>query len=675
MALASAPGSRPSLRSQLLVLLVSVVVLSLTVSMVTMLVMTWQLQKNQVTHTLETAARSAAIAVSAAVAFNDPKATAEALRILAPQSQIRAAGAYSWNGQRLARFGDETALPNVLDEMAVHGPDLTPLSRDTHLLVPIELDGSILGYLYLQANLADYRNAYLRQTTLAVLATLAALVLALWLGQRFIRRTTHPVLTLADVARRVRQGGDFRLRAPDTGGAGQEIEELVHGFNAMLAELEFRDRALAEHRRDLEARVEERTRALAASNEALTAEVQVRMATEARIRASEAQLMVQKQFADDANRAKSRFLAAASHDLRQPMHAMSLLISALNRQLESTITDRGGDGLSEVERLVSLVEDAVNNMGTLLNDLLDLSRLEAGVVVPDVECVSLQEVFDHLEARFQPAAMDQGLRLRFVPSALAVKTDPLLLKRILANLIENAIRYTPRGGVVVGVRRHGPEALCLEVVDSGAGIPEALYARVFEEYFQLGNPERTRQKGLGLGLSIVRRLAELLHLPLHMLSRIGFGTRFVLELPRCAAPVQARQAERLAEPEPLSEQGRLVLLIEDDEAIRTAACVLFDHWGIDLVAEPSLDAALATLAAREQRPDLVLSDYRLPGEYDGVGVVRQLRDRFGADLPGVLITGDTGEEAQRNITQSGLIILHKPLKPAKLRALIGHILG
>lgn len=793
MALTRNAFSRRSLRFQLLVLVVGAVALSLTISMLSALLIQWDLHKEQVTRSLETTARSAAIAVSAAVAFGDEQAATEALRILAPQKEIAAAAVYRMNGRRLAIYGEAAWLPGDSRQIEEHAPDISPLSGSATLLLPIALDDSTLGWIYVRADLSEYRDSYLKQSMLAILASLFGLGLAIWFGMRFIDRVIRPVQGLAGLAHKVRESEDFSLRAatPDGEGANNEIAELVISFNAMLAEIEKRKSEVLEYQRDLEYRVEDRTRQLASANAALQSEIRIREHSEVVIRASEeklrglfelaplgialtdmqgryvefneafraicgypadelrhlnywtltpdeyrpgedaqldslrrtgrygpyemeyrrkdgslvpinlngrlvtgadgqtyiwsivedisarkqteAQLRAQKQSAEEANQAKSRFLAAASHDLRQPMHALGLLISVLSERLDN-VGDGAVEGHAEIRRLAGLIDASARNMGNLLNDLLDLSRLEAGVVVPQPDCIRVNGVFEHLKARFQPLASDKGLRLHFMPCRLAVETDPILLDRILTNLITNAIRYTSRGGILVGARRHGADMLRIEVIDTGHGIPDAMLGRIFEAYFQLGNPERDRDKGQGLGLSIVKRLVALLGIHIEVSSRLGHGTRFSMELPRCEAREQRRSAERGTLLGPLPGQGKLVVLVEDDEAILVAMDSLFEQWGIDLIAAPSLEAARQALATGRRRPDLILSDYRLPGELDGIGVVAQFRAHYGDELPGVLITGDTGEEAMQAISQSGLRVMHKPLHPAKLRALLTHLL-
>lgn len=280
------------LRQQLLMLVVGVVALTLAISLLSALLIQWDLHKGQVSRSLETTAQSAAIAVSAAVAFDDGQAAADALRILAARKDIQAAGVYRLDDRRIATFGDGALLPDEVGWIEEHGADFYPLSASSSLMLPIVLDNARLGWIYLHVDLREYRAAFLKQAMLAILAGLFGLGLAIWLGLRFIERILQPVQALAELAHQVRENEDFSLRATglDNSGADNEIGELVISFNAMLAEIEKRERELREYQRDLEFRVEERTCQLADTNAALQSEIRSRAHSEAVIRASEDKL-------------------------------------------------------------------------------------------------------------------------------------------------------------------------------------------------------------------------------------------------------------------------------------------------------------------------------------------------------------------------------------------------
>lgn len=382
-----------------------------------------------------------------------------------------------------------------------------------------------------------------------------------------------------------------------------------------------------------------------------------------RIEEATAELRAQKVQAESATLAKSRFLAAASHDLRQPLHALSLLVEAL--------LERVPEG--EARRLAEHIESSASTMESLLNALLDLSRLDAGVVEARPECFPLDRIMDNLERQFTPVAAARGLRLAVRRSRVWVYSDPALLERILANLISNALRYTDAGGVLVGARRVQKDWLRLEVWDTGKGIPAEFQTKVFEEYFQLANPERHRNKGLGLGLAIVARLARLLGSHVQVQSRLDRGSCFHLRFARCHArpEVLAKPAARaLATP----LEHALVAFIDDDESILEAMVEVFDQWGVALAAGEDAHQVRRELEELGRKPDVILCDYRLKDGNTGIEAIATLQQAFGP-LPAALLTGDTAPDTIQALGRSGLPVLHKPLKPAKLRAFLSHLLA
>lgn len=383
------------------------------------------------------------------------------------------------------------------------------------------------------------------------------------------------------------------------------------------------------------------------------------------IRTATAELIEQKQAAEAAVRAKSKFLAAASHDLRQPLHALTLLISAL----KDKVAERPEP---ELQRLTAHIDASATAMGSMLGGLLDLSRLDAGIVLAQPECFPLSRVLANIEQHFAPSAAEKGLQLHIKPCRLFVQSDPLLVERILMNLVSNAIRYTPQGRIVVGVRRRGDTAE-LQVLDTGLGIAEDQQAQVFEEYFQIDNPERQRAKGLGLGLAIVAREAQLLGTQITLRSIPGRGSRFAFRLPRCT-PVLHGNEDPVAF-QPVGDTAPLIAILDDDTLILSAMTALLDEWGMVVVAAVSAEALLDALGELGRLPDCILSDYRLPGTMDGIASVTWLRHELGETLPAAIITGDTAPETIAAMTASGLTLLHKPLKPARLRAFLNHALS
>ncbi len=463
------------------------------------------------------------------------------------------------------------------------------------------------------------KNTLLLSAGILLLTALAVTAFVAWrLSSRLTTQVRHASRTVGRIA-----AGELGVRvAEDTGG---EIGQLEQGINRMA-------QALHEHQTHLEEKILEATAKLAA----------------------------QRDEAERANIAKSKFFAAASHDLRQPLHALILFVGAMKERTHNP----------ELRTLVDQIEASVDAMETLFNSLLDISRLDAGVIEVHPEHFLIASLMERLKKQFVPQALKKGLRLRVRPCQWAVLSDPLLLERILLNLVSNAIRYTDRGQVLLACRRRGKNLL-IQIWDSGRGIPAGQLETVFQEFVQLDNPERDRSKGLGLGLAIVSRLAKLLDVPLTLSSRPGRGSVFAIQVP-LGSPLLAEQA--LARPAPSGSLGvDVAVLIDDEDAILRAMEELFDGWKIDLVASKTTAEAMKVLDETGLKPDVVISDYRLPGDTNGIEVVEAFRARYGADLTAIILTGDTAPESIQTLNQAGLAVLHKPVRPARLRSLLTHL--
>lgn len=359
--------------------------------------------------------------------------------------------------------------------------------------------------------------------------------------------------------------------------------------------------------------------------------------------------------AEDANRAKTVFLASASHDLRQPLHAAGLYLGALSRA--------GLDGRQHhLLHQAQASNDAANEM---LNTLLDFSKVDAGLVQPQSRTFGLQPLLDKLATELAPLAEAQGLGLRLRGSTLVAHADPVLVEMVLRNLLVNAVRYTEQGGVLLGCRRRG-ERVVIEVWDTGIGIPQAQQRDIFREFHQLGNPERDRRKGLGLGLAIVEGLASAMGVSVGLASRPGRGSVFRLTLPL------SRQV--VIEAPALAPQGDLkglrVLVIDDDECVLAAMGDLLLAWGCRCEAAATVDEALSRLDVFT--PHLVLADHRLREHRTGVEAieaVRQVvRQDTGLEVGALIITGDTAPQRLREAHASGLQLLHKPVPAEQLHA-------
>ena len=396
------------------------------------------------------------------------------------------------------------------------------------------------------------------------------------------------------------------------------------------------EQALIEANETLEQRVGQRTAEL---SEALAATARARREAEA------------------ANASKTRFLAAASHDLLQPLNAARLFTSALRQQ----------PGLDqETAQLAERIDASFRAAEDLLDALLDTSRLDAGSYRPDVGSFALADLFDSLKAQFAVLAEQRGLQLRFVHTRLAVRSDPQLLRRILQNFVSNALRYTRHGGILVGARRLGREVR-IEVWDTGPGIAEEQRARIFDEFQRLDRPSPWGEKGLGLGLSICDRIAHILDHRLELSSRVGRGSRFAVIVPRVDAVPPRRRA--ITQPAAVAERLPLtVLCLDNDPAILDGMRALLTRWGVD--CRVALDVKQAEQALRQGGVDIILADYHLADDMNGLQALQYLRGVLG-DLPPVaMITADGSSELKQRARLLGYPLLHKPVRPAALRALL-----
>lgn len=382
---------------------------------------------------------------------------------------------------------------------------------------------------------------------------------------------------------------------------------------------------------------------------------------------TELALSAAKQAAEDANLAKSRFLAAASHDLRQPLHAVGILMSALSARLT---TDRQ-------HAIAGQINDCLQTVTGLFDALLDISRLDAGVVAPQPVDLPLGPLLRALTREFEPAARAKGLELTVRPGRVAgavagagVRSDAAMLGRILRNFVSNAVKYTSRGRVLVGVRPRGAD-LRIDVIDTGPGFDAAEAQAVFREFHRLDGA--MAEQGIGLGLAIADRLARLLGHRIEVTSRPGHGTRFSLILPR-AARVPVPEPVTAAPAMPAGLAGRRLLLIDDDPDIRRAAAQLFDAWGCIAAFAAGAHDLAGVLDAMDGPPEAVIIDYVLGDGWTGARLAPCLRARFGDALPMVMVTGDTAPERLREVQGLGFPVLHKPLNPMRLGATLRALL-
>ncbi|HYH37176.1 MAG TPA: NahK/ErcS family hybrid sensor histidine kinase/response regulator [Azospirillum sp.] len=427
------------------------------------------------------------------------------------------------------------------------------------------------------------------------------------------------------------------------------LAALIFG-HVLIASIVVRENArkLIEAKEVLERRVEERT-------SELTREIAERRAVEAALEAARNQ-------AEEANRSKDRFLAAASHDLLQPLSAARLMVASL---LERAMRP-------ENRELVENIHTALTGADDLLSDLLDISKLDAGGVTPQVSDVALGPLLEGMAAEFAPLAEAAGLALTVMPCPATVRTDAHLLRRVLRNLVSNAIRYTRQGRVLVGCRRSG-DTLRIEVWDTGIGIPADKLGAIFQEFHREGRAARIHARGAGLGLAIVERIARVLGHPVGVRSAVGKGSVFTLTVP--VAQGAAAPAATVAPDGEDDLAGVAILAIDNDESVLMGLTSLLRAWDCEVLPGSVPEDAIAAAQRAGFVPDLLITDFHLDEGAIGADVVRAVRHVLGAGIPAIIVTADRSAQVRERIERAGAHLLYKPVKPAKLRALVSHALA
>jgi signal transduction histidine kinase len=445
---------------------------------------------------------------------------------------------------------------------------------------------------------------------------LVALMLAALAGLYLAHKMLVPIRALREGAARI-TGGELAQRIMIY--TGDELEALGDQFNTMVAKLQ-------DSQATLERMVQERTHQL-----------------------------------ELANLAKSRFLATASHDLRQPLQALGLFVAHLRARMSA----------AERKRTFERIEAALAALNELFSAILDISKLDAGVEIRTAEFPA-SKLLSQIENTFAGVAQEKGLSLRVVPTTAWVRSDFILLERILLNLMSNAVRYTSHGGVLVGCRKRGGR-LCFEVWDTGPGIPTDQREKIFDEFYRLGDLDAGRQAGLGLGLAIVDRLCRLLDHPLEMTSTVGRGSRFAVSMPMVAAGAKVPEPSAPNREGLDAMRGKLIVVIDDDEQVLNGMEGLFRSWGCRVMAADSAHAALTGLAGQSGPPDLIVTDYRLSAGKTGIEAIELVRNAFSAPISALLVSGDINPEPLRESHARGFHLLHKPVNPMTLRAVLGQM--
>jgi len=431
-------------------------------------------------------------------------------------------------------------------------------------------------------------------------------------------------------------------------------DHVIEAFVADVTERKQAQLAMQQLNDELEQRVQQRTHELEGLNESLRYEIIEHERTQGELRKA-------RDAAEQANRSKDRYLAAASHDLLQPLNAARLLMATLGD------VDLPASARLLVERSHTALESAED----MLSDLLDISRLDQPNLQPEYSDCSVDELLQPLLCEFGSVAEAAGVGLRSRTCAHAVHTDFRLLSRILRNFISNAIRYTESGGVLVGCRRRGSD-LWIEVWDTGRGIDRAHFRQIFQEFNQLDFGRPGQRRGVGLGLAIVERIARLLKVEVQVRSRLGRGSVFSVRVPLARQPLVSQQRSSLGAHLAVPLQGRRLLVIDNEHMVLQSMQGLLQQWGADVLTAADLEQALSCLQGRA--PDLALVDYHLDGGRTGLQALTALREQFGAELPSLMITADRTEECRQGARSLGVAVLNKPIKAGKLRASLDTLL-
>ena len=487
----------------------------------------------------------------------------------------------------------------------------------------------VRGYAVVEVSTSTIAQELLNfvKTVLALLIGVSAT--GWYMAQRISTRITGRMQDVANAAQRIGAGEPgVRLRPSNIA----VFDRLSRDLNHMAFQLE-------DSRSGLELRVDHATIALREQRDA----------------------------AEAANAAKTRFLAAASHDLRQPMHALSMLLAAL----------KGEQSEHQRQLLLNRVEATSEAMGGLLDALLDISRLDAGGVRVNTDVIELKPLLWRLRDTYEGLADNKNIELVVKPTSLRVVSDPILLERILGNFLSNAIRYTPNGGrVMLAVRKRGMHAV-LQVRDNGPGIAPAYQESIFQEFVQVHNPQRDRSQGLGLGLAIVDRLARLLGHTLKLRSCLAHGAIFSVAVPIAEPILTANAALPLggdlsSQEATTASQGSLlhrlpILVVEDDPLVRESYLHLLQMWDADVRTFATAQSAMDQLQVNAWRPELLITDQRLGDGVFGLDLIARVAQIVGHRLPSILITGDTENQDLRDIDPSSVVVLFKPVRPIVLK--------
>lgn len=585
-----------------------------------------------------TAARSAV-----AVAFGDRSNAQENLRTLSLRSTVQHACIYDQKETLFAQYqrikSPFGGCPARLNYARAHIDSANPKLLD--VVEPIFRKGSRLGYVLVSSDLSPINERTKKWITTSSFVTIVALLFAFLMTRRMQHSVVNPIRDLATLMDKVRSTNDLSLRAKVQN--RDEVGHLVESFNEMLEILE-------RHNRDLETLY----RGLVEKS--------------AEAEATAASLEVRNQQIKD-------LFGSAAHDLRQPLQAMTIFIDTLRKRVT----------LPEQAEIVDKLKQANNNLSELFTEILNASRYEFDLLSAGSQSIQIAQLFTKLFDEFEAVAHEKGLKLRFHTADYTVTANGALLERIVRNLLSNAIRYTDRGGVLLGCRRRDHH-LCIEIWDTGCGIAEAKQAQIFSKFVQVSDTDR--HGGFGLGLAIVKQFVDSLDYQLDLKSTVGKGSVFRLTVPlaeedRHNPKTSPDHPTKYEVPHAMSNEAleKLhqhreihILLVDDDDDLRAALRLAISDWGFAVQDYPDIQSMLGSLRQGAPIPDLIISDYQLGNNSNGAQAIHALRQYTRRQIPGFILSASESDHVWQEIRDSGFHSLHKPVKPARLRALINHLL-